>query len=316
MKKLFVLAVMLLTLVGVSSSFISCGHNPPTVPATPTPVPAVPTATPSLPTQSGVISTTISIQSVRFASNGNLWILQFNSPGTLEQITTAGTLVGSAITSFNGGTFNDPIGLAVDSVTGEVYVCDYENKQLVAFNSAGTWLTTFAKTQLGGSYTEGIAINSAGTTVYGEDDGLYAYLAYSVVQGTPPTYTYQSAANIGTGAGLNYPGCASFDSQGNFWCADYQNHRVVEFGGTGTYQRAVTLQSSGAPQDVAVDHSGNIFVSDTHNLLVQEFNSAGQFLYNIKGTLANPTGLTIDSTGNYLYVGDEVVDQIVEFKIH
>jgi DNA-binding beta-propeller fold protein YncE len=304
---LFMASPFLILLAGCPSK------NNPSSPAAPGP-----TATPSAPSESvSFAPASFSPFGIRTAKNGNLWILQ-NNTGSLEQVTTAGVLVGSAITTFNAGaTFKYPQVLAVDSGTGDVYVGDSQHARVEVFDSTGTYLTTFGTTELAGYYDEGIAINSAGTTVYVETDQYYTYLVYSVTAGTPPTYTYQSTSvGAGVPGGLNYPAGACFDSQGNLWVADFTNGRVVEYNAAGTYQTAVTLKSSGIPEDVAVDHSGNIFAADTHNHVIQEFNAAGQWLYNTTGSISNPTGLSLDSTGNYLYVADLGNNQVEVFKIH
>ncbi len=313
MKKYFIVLCVLMVFAGFTSLMVSCGSS-----NSPTSSAATPTSTPSAPSESVSFSTgSFAPYSIRTAPNGNLWLLQY-SPGKLEQVTTAGTLVGSVITNANGTAFDNPEGLAVDSNTGEVYVADYQNKQLESFSSSGAWLVTFASSLY---FAEGVAINAAGTTVYAENDGTMTYQAYSVAQGAPPTYTRQSAGDIGAGTpggvALNYPAGGTFDSNGNIWIADgSNNHRVVEFSSAGVYQKAITLQNSGTPIDVAVDNSGNVFAVDNHNNVVQEFNAAGQFLYNVTGNVLIPTGVTLDSTGNYIYVADQGRTQVAEFKIH
>jgi streptogramin lyase len=272
------------------------------------------TSTPSMPTNAVTIATgSYACWAVRTAPNGNLWVTD-RANNKLEQITTTGLLVGSVITTFNGShTFNTPDALAVDS-SGNVYVADTFNYQFEMFNSSGAWLSTFGSTQLAGTQTYGVEVNAAGTTIYGGDNGSMAELVFSAAAG--PVITYQSTFGNSGAQRLGAPAGGITDSLGNLWLADENNNRIVKYSGAGVYQSAVTLQFSGTPQDVAVDLQGNIFAVDAHNQIVQEFNAAGQFLYSISLGLSQPTGVSLDTTGNYIYVADFLNERIIVYKIH
>ena len=58
----------------------------------------------------------------------------------------------------------------------------------------------------------------------------------------------------------------------------------------------------GDPVDVAVDGTGNVFVTDYNNHRVQKFNSMGTYITEWGG-VGNPTALAVDATGN-VYVAD------------
>ncbi len=74
-----------------------------------------------------------------------------------------------------------------------------------------------------------------------------------------------------------------------------------------------------APWNAAIDQSGDVWVVDTGNNRVQEFNSSGQWLRTIGGSgsgngqLSGPCGISIDSSGN-VWVADSGNNRIEEFN--
>ena len=73
------------------------------------------------------------------------------------------------------------------------------------------------------------------------------------------------------------------------------------------------------PQDVAIDSTGNLYVTDTHNHRIQKFNSNGQFIlkWGISGSgdgqLAFPSRLAFDSN-DILYVTEPDNGRIQKFN--
>jgi hypothetical protein len=322
MKKLFLATAALMVLIGLSSLVVSCGSSSPNSPAA-TPTPGIPTATATLSAPSASVTFTLTTSgrpdAVRYGDNA-LWIFdQINKD--LQAWTTTGTGPSPNITSYNSGTaFTAAFGDGVDPATGNVYQSDANNHTFVAFSSTGTYLGKFGSVQLASNQAECVAVNAAGTTVYGGDGS--AFFAYSIGgSSSSPTYTYQSTF----GAGLfNSSQNLSFDSSGNLWVADYGNGRAAEMDSSlSSVQKAVTLTTvtvSPRANDVAVDNAGNIFVADYANNVVQEFNAAGQHLYNFGaggvGTVfAQIEGLTFDPTFTHLYVADYGAGGIYGFKV-
>jgi sugar lactone lactonase YvrE len=134
-----------------------------------------------------------------------------------------------------------------------------------------------------------------------------------------------------TAATLALPAGVAYDSAGNLYLADLNNHIIREvniagiaitvagtgeqgFSGDGGTATSALLDS---PAGVAVDGAGNIYISDTHNHRIRKVSGgtittiAGTGVAGFSGdngqavsaTLNNPTALAVDSNGN-LYIAD------------
>lgn len=119
----------------------------------------------------------------------------------------------------------------------------------------------------------------------------------------------------GSAAGQFYgPDGIAIDAAGDIYVVDSNNYRVQQFTNTGVFLRQWGTmgvqpgQFYPLPKGVAVDASGNVFVSDC--LRVQKFSGTGTFITQWgtangdgPGEFRDATGLAVDASGN-VYVGD------------
>ncbi len=151
---------------------------------------------------------------------------------------------------------------------------------------------------------------------------------------TQSTSTYAGTGFYGSSNGQShlsnfyYPCYTTFDASGNMYVADFYNHKVRKISPSGVVS---TLAGSGTagyqdgagstarfvyPSGVAVDASGNVYVTDRDNHRIRKITPSGVVSTlagsgsigsaNGTGTAASfytPTGITIDGSGN-LYVSD------------
>ena len=138
------------------------------------------------------------------------------------------------------------------------------------------------------------------------------------------------------GSQFDIPAAVAVDTKGNIYIADSVNHRVrmisggtiSTVAGTGTPGYAgdggqATSAELDYPAGVAVDSSGNLFISDMKNQVIRKVNSSGVIstyagnqalgfgfgsdnVLATTGQLYNPLGLAVDSAGN-LYIADSHV---------
>ncbi len=174
---------------------------------------------------------------------------------------------------------------------------------------------------------EGVAVNSAGTTLYvTETTATPAILVYSIDNTTTPkTFTYIGAfSSTSSGAGvLDIPEYLALDSNNNVYVANLTGGATsdaVKYGPAGG--SPVSFRASGLtlPIGIAVDSAGNVLVSQCALPgYIQEFNPASSgTTYTAGVTFGNnyfqgPVGLALDGSGN-LYVSSVDNNQILEFK--
>jgi len=135
------------------------------------------------------------------------------------------------------------------------------------------------------------------------------------------------------------PWGVAVDSAGNVYVTDQNNDRVEKFTSTGAYVTAwgCTTAASGCssgsgpgefhrPLGIAVDSSGNVYVTDYTNNRVEKFTSTGHYITawgcatagtgcpgsSTPGELNEPYGLAVDSSGN-VYVADFSNSRVEKF---
>jgi sugar lactone lactonase YvrE len=211
-----------------------------------------------------------------------------------------------------------PYGVAVDAPSGRLFVADTSNQRVLSWPNA----PAFANGQ-------------PADLVLGQPD----FLAHG-------------SNNGGVSAkGLSLPTGVALDAQGDLYVADYSNNRVLEYDAplsSGmaagrvfgqpdfTHNTAnnggVSANSLYIPNGVALDAQGNLYVADTGNNRVLEYNAPpttdrtadhvfGQpdFTHNTEnngGVSANsllyPEGVELDRQGN-LYVADTFNSRVLEY---
>jgi hypothetical protein len=200
-------------------------------------------------------------------SAGNIYIADTNNCVIREVLASSGeikTIAGGSVGARNGcgysgnggaaidAQLNSPVGLAFDA-DDNLYIADLSNNVI-------------RKIVL----STGIITTVAGTGAYGYNgDGIPA-----------------------TTATMRSPSAVAFDSFGDMFIADYQNHRIREvdpiFGnittvaGDGnagyTGDGVATGNSLYYPTGIAVDQNGNLFIADNNNEILRWVDPAGNML--------------------------------------
>jgi len=216
-----------------------------------------------------------------------------------------------------------PTGLAIDS-SGNLYIADLANMRVRKVSPNGI-ITTVA--------------------------GSGCVLSIS----TPNCGGFSGDGGPATSATLNRPAALALDGSGNLFIADNENNRIrkvspagiiTTFAGIGPVCEFSNLSCTGsysgdggpatsaalsAPQGLATDRAGNVYISDTNNLRVRVVSPAGtiatyagngQFDYNIFNSAGDggpatsalinlPDGLATDAAGD-LFIADNLRGRVRE----
>ena len=276
--------------------------------------------------------------------SGNLYVGDENN-AMIRKITSAAvvtTLAGSFEKyGYADGTgavarFFGPAGVATDA-SGNIYVTDQINHDIRKITPAGV-VTTLAGGNEGyadgmGSQAEfsspsGVAIDVAGnlyvTDTYNHrirkitPDGVVTTLA-----GSGPTGAGNGGYADGQGttqAQFNSPAGIAIDPSGNLYVADFNNSKIRKITPSGIVSTIAgsvdgeadgqgTAAEFGGPTGIALDKSGNIYVTDRLST-VREINKAGLVTTiagaigtPTAGTFSQPTGIAVDPSGT-IYVAD------------
>ena len=230
--------------------------------------------------------------SLYIADQGNNRIRKMDTSGIITTVAGNGTMGCSG----DGGTATSasldyPRGVALDSA-GNLFVADLNNQRVRKVDANGVITTVAGNGNAGFSgdggaatnaslfYPAGVALDAAGNLYIADEDNnrirkVDAYGIISTVAGNGSgTCAGDGGAAISASMGL--PDAVAFDSFGNLYVADYNNHRVrrvdtngliatvagngvAGFSGNGG---AATNASLDYPAGVALDSAGNLYIAD------------------------------------------------------
>jgi sugar lactone lactonase YvrE len=296
---------------------------------------------------------------IAFDSGGYIWIAdtgteridKFNTSGSFLMGIGAGYngVAGSIGTNGTGnGQFYRPYDLAIDS-GGNIWVADTDNNRVQEFNNSGSFLMG-----LGAGYNGVAGAIAASGSGNGQFKTPFSIATFAVPQNIwvvdttnnrverfnlSGSYISQFGSS-GTGNGqFKTPNGTGVDSSGNIWVVDQGNNRIQKFNSSGSW--LVTVPASGCtngsppactagsgngqfnqPSGASVDSSGNVWVDDTNNNRIQEFNSSGSFVLTFgtacghscsNGQFNLPNGIGVDGSGN-VWVSDTGNARVQEFN--
>lgn len=237
--------------------------------------------------------------------------------------------------------FYDPIGAAMDAA-GNLYVLDnldsFDNRIAIRKISPQGVVTTWA--EIPGTELAGIAVDAQGN-VYVSDQATNRILKLS------PRAVETVFAGSGTGGSADGPALSAqffgptglaVDASGNVYVADQYNHTARKIAVDGTVSTLAGIAGIGgyadgpkgtgqlvAPWGIAVDSSGNVYVSDEFAFTIRKIDASGTLSTlagspGIEGssdglggaaTFGGPCGIAVDGAGD-IFVADSPNDEIRE----
>jgi uncharacterized protein (TIGR03437 family) len=235
--------------------------------------------------------------------------------------------------------FSYPLDVAVDP-SGDVFITDSGNQRVRKVLPTGVISTVAGNGLYGFSGDGGPAtlanLNSPFAAVLDAHGNLFlSDTVNNRIREVSPTGIISTVAGNGTrgfsgdegpalSAALDTPKGIAFDASGNLYIVDSYNFRVrivsngiiTTFAGNGTQADSgdggpATAAGLGGPVGVAVDSSGNVFISDGG---IRKVSTTGIITsIGTQASLESPEGLAVDSTGN-LFIADTANGRVRELS--
>jgi len=213
-----------------------------------------------------------------------------------------------------------PFGVAVDS-KGLVYVADQRVGAVFIFNTE-THDTQLIRNGYESHFgwINGLAIDDD-DRLFVSDGKMHRVMVFSAKHDVDGQIT----------EGLVDPVGLAIDTTNRFlYVVDTQQDQVIVYdadtlkllrriGTGGKNHFLITPGDFGAPQGVALDQDGNVYVTDTLNNRVEIFDADGNFISLFgkhgdgPGYFARPKGIAVDGDG-HIWVADEVTDRLQVFN--
>lgn len=260
--------------------------------------------------------------------NGSAWVNLTNGrvpdangvTNTSVVSTLAGTPGVQGSANGSPGTFRSPGGVAVDA-SGNVYVAERNGPTIRKITPSG-FVNTFAGTAGVNGTADGtgaaasfnapyaVAVDAAGTLYLADinDFTIRKITAAGVVSTLAGAHGQQGGTDgTGPAARFSYPSGVAVDAAGNVYVVDNGDHTVRKITAAGVVTTlAGVAGSSGSadgagaaarfyfPESVALDGSGNLYVTDGSNRTIRKITPAG-----VVSTLAGTPGVfgSADGTG-------------------
>jgi len=277
------------------------------------------------------------------ADSGNNTVRRISHAGVVTTLAGSPGVTGSTNGTGTAARFNNPHGCSTDK-NGNIYIADTGNNTIREITPAGI-VTTLAGTPgvAGSSNGTGSAALFKQPTALTVDGSGNIYVADSgndtirkitstglVTTLAGSAGTSGSTNGMGTSALFNNPSGVAVDGNGNVYVGDTGNDTIREItpagvvsalagtaGVPGSADGSSSVALFNAPEGMAVDGNGNVFVVDSGNNTVRKITvnglvTTGAGTAGIAGSadgdgpqvvFSSPSGLAMDDNG-YLYVAD------------
>lgn len=227
-------------------------------------------------------------------SAGNLYVADRNN-NVIRKITPGGvvtTFAGGATTYSqdgvgSGASFASPSQLAIDA-SGNIYVADVQSSTIRKITPTGVVTTIAGRRGIPGNdngpvstatfnWPMGVAVSSDGSTIYVAE--YWSHTIRKISGGTVTTLAGTSGVAGTSSSHFSNPVALAVDGAGNVYVADSRNYAIRKITPAGAVSNHAGLPGTPGntdalgttarfldPQGIAIDPSGNLWVSDFHSI--------------------------------------------------
>lgn len=239
---------------------------------------------------------------ITIGPDGNLWV-SIALAGVVRKYTPSGQLLLTlGAPGTEPGQFRFPLGVAI-APNGDVFVADFDRDRVLRFSGSGDFLSEFRPSVSGSDgHPSFILYHPTRQLLYITDNSL------SVLYHTTEGESWG-------GRRLPYPD--SYGLRGIVFTPSEEILVAAHVGGhvvtlSSAYQNPLqsTWYAGGSPNQIALDGSGRLWVTDFNGLMVRTFSSTGTPLFSFggygtgPGKFIGPSGIAIDGDGT-IYVADK-----------
>ncbi len=253
-----------------------------------------------------------------FTDQNNQRLRKINTTGTIT------TIVGNGTAGYSGdggpatsAALNNPYNVAIDGL-GNLYIADYGNsaiRKIMSTLSAGS-ITGASSVSVGSAIT--LTNIATGGTWSSSNPSLATVASTGIVTGVSPgvdTISYSVTNTCGTAVATKVVTVTPLSVTACNGITTFAGNGTMGYSGDGG---AATAGMLSGPAGVAIDNSGNVYISDISSHYIRKVNTSG-VITTIAGNgtagfsgdggpataaqLNGPHALAIDANGN-LYVGE------------
>jgi sugar lactone lactonase YvrE len=294
-------------------------------------------------------------QAIAFDKPGNLYIADLNNNRVRKVLVSNGiitTIAGNGYAGFSGdggqatlAELYNPVGVAVDTL-GNVFISDFVNDRIRLVGTTGG-ITTFAGNGHPGYSGDGgpasaAEFNSPAGLRFDSSENLYitdysnncirviyrfSFSILTVAGNTYPSFSGDGGPAIA--AELNAPLNIGLDRSGNLFITDQANYRVREVDLAGTITTTAgngdgsfsgdggpaTAAEFNAPNGVAVDVSGAIYIADENNNRIRKVASPTG-INEVKGESAEVNVFPNPSSGKFSVICHPPAGGTLQIKVY
>jgi len=226
------------------------------------------------------------------------------------------------VTPASGKGFNRPLGVA--AISGDrLVVADSGNSRVVLLSMSGEILRQYGEIgyQSGKmDYPVAVAVDEKRTRLYVADSNKNSLQVWEL----EGDYLYDLPLEADrVKLGVIKPTALTLGDDGSLFVSDSMGHRVLVFSATGNFIRAFGGKGQGTGELsypnglVVVQAKQKVYVADSNNGRVVEFNTRGEFQRNIsmigERHLVTPRGIALDRKRNVLYILDTLTHQVISY---